>query len=77
MDLYRVDSNLVELSKCLNVFFLNKNEDELTWRNDPSGFFSIASAYVDYFADYEEPCWAKAWMKGMTPKVNIFFWIIL
>lgn len=82
-----MDPNLVELRKCLNVFFLNQNEDELIWRNDPGGAFSVASAYVDSFDDFEEPCWAKAWMKGLTPKVNIFFgsfcriklslWIIL
>ena len=27
--------------------------------------------------EHPEPCWAKAWFKGMTPKVNIFFWILL
>ena len=58
-------------------FFLNQNEDELIWKNDPSGVFSIGSAYDDSFDDYEEPCWAKAWVKGMKPKVNIFFLIHL
>ena len=33
--------------------------------------------YVDSFDMNPEPYWAKAWVKGMTPKINIFFWILL
>ena len=38
---------------------------------------SISSTYANSFDVHDEPCWAKAWVKGMTPKVNIFFWILL
>lgn len=77
VDLSRLDPNLVELRNCLNVFFLIHKEDELIWSNDTSGDYFFTLADADAFANYEEPCWAKAWMKGMTPKVNIFFWILL
>ena len=37
----------------------------------------MSSVYANAFEEHQEPCWAKAWFKGMTPKVNIFFWILL
>ena len=77
LDLNSVEHNLVKLSKCLNVIFLNHKEDELIWKTNPSGIFSIVSAYANSFDAHYEPYWAKAWVKGMTPKVNIFFWILL
>ena len=77
VDLNSVDHNLVELGKCLNVFFLNHEEDDLIWKTNPSGMYSIASTYANSFDNHDEPCWPKAWVKGMTPKVNIFFWILL
>ena len=61
----------------LNACCLNHEEDVLIWKKDPSGVYSIVSAYVNSFEDYDVPCWAMAWVKGMTPKINIFFWIIL
>ena len=76
LDLKRVNDNLVDLNKCLNVVFLSQKEDDLIWKLDPSGIFSISSAYANSFDLYEEPCWAKAWVKGLTPKINIFFWIL-
>ena len=72
-----MDHNLAKLSKCLHAFFLNHKEDDLIWKTDPSGIFSIASAYANSFDVHDEPYWAKAWVKHMTPKVNIFFWILL
>ena len=77
VDLFGLDPNLADLRKSLNYFFLNHKEDEIIWGSEPNGFFSVASAYVDSFVNHDEPCWAKVWMKGMTPKVNIFFWILL
>ena len=77
VDLFRLDPNLAKLRKSLNYFFLNQKEDVLIWGKEPNGVYSVASAYANSFDNHDEPCWAKAWMKGMTPKVNIFFWILL
>lgn len=77
VNLFWVDLNLVELANCLNAYCLNQEEDVLIWKDDLSGEYSILSTYTNFFDDQEIPCWAKAWVKGMTPKINIFFWIIL
>ena len=77
LDLKRVDENMVELNKFLNVTFLSQEEDELIWKHDPSGMFSVISSYINSFDMHPEPYWAKAWVKGITPKINIFFQIIL
>ena len=77
LDLKRVDRNLNDLNNILNVVFLSHEEDELIWKFNPNGLFSMSSMYVNDFGEHPQPCWAKAWFKGMTPKVNIFFWILL
>lgn len=33
--------------------------------------------YANAFEDYQALSWAKAWFEGMTPKINICFWILL
>ena len=77
MNLLSVDLNLAELTKCLNAYCLNHEEDVLIWEKYPSGVYSTSSAFANSFEDFEGPCWDLAWVKGMTPKINIFFWILL
>lgn len=77
LDFKRVDRNLNDLNKILNAIFLSHEEDALIWKYNHNGFFSVSSVYSNDFEEYHEPYWAKAWLKGMTPKVNIFFWILL
>ena len=59
---------MVELAKCMNAYCLNHEEDVLIWKADPSGVYSISSTYANSFEDHNVPCWAMAWVKGMTPK---------
>lgn len=72
-DLKRVNDNLVNLNKCLNAIFLSQKGDDLIWKSDPSRMFSISLTYANLFDLHEEPCWARAWVKGLTPKINILF----
>lgn len=37
----------------------------------------MSSKYSNAFEELQELFWAKAWFKGTTLKVNIFFWILL
>lgn len=77
VDLTRVDDSLNELNKMLNFVFLVNEEDSLIWNFNPNGLFFVSSLYGYTFEDYHEPHWAKAWFKGLSPKVNIIFWILL
>lgn len=69
----RVDEALNDLNKMLNAIFLVQEEDDLIWKFNPNGLFSISSLYGNAFEDYHVPCRAEAWFKGLTPKVNICF----
>ena len=73
VNLNKVDINLNDLNKILNVIFLIQEEDTLIWKYNPNGLFFVSSLYTNAFEEYQAPCWAKAWYKGMTPKVDIFF----
>ena len=77
VNLLRVDLNLAELAKCLNTCYLKHEDDVFIWKENPSGMYSTLLAYANSFEDHDVPCWAMAWVKDMTPKVNIFFWILL
>ena len=77
VNLLSVDLNLAELAKCLNAYCLKHDDDVPIWKKDPFGGYSISSAFSFSFEDFEAPCWALAWVKGMMPKINIFFWILL
>ena len=72
LDFKRVDRNLIDLNKILNVVFLSHEEDALIWKYNPNGIFPVSLVYANAFEEHPKPCWAKAWFKGMTPKVNIF-----
>lgn len=77
MNLLSVDLNLAELAKCLNAYCLNHDDDILIWKKDPSGEYSILSSFSFSFEGFEAPYWDLAWVKGMTPKISINFWILL
>ena len=47
------------------------------WKDNPNVQFSVSSLYRKRYDECQEPIWAKAWFKGMTPKINIFFQILL
>ena len=76
--------NLIDIDKTFNYIQLSLNvvslyphlEDEIIWQADPSGQFKVSSIFVSKDKDYK-PLWSHAWIKGLFPKINIFFWILL
>ena len=68
---------MIDLNKILNVVFLIHEEDALIWILNSNGLFSVSLVFANDFEEHPKPCWAKAWFKGINPKVNIFFWIFL
>ena len=61
----------------LNVFCVYPHkEDKMIWSVDASGYFKVSFVFK-----YEEkgacPLWTRAWIKGLIPKINIFYWILL
>lgn len=61
----------------LNSLTLNTNQDALIWEGNPSGNYLVATGYNTLWNLNEKPSWTKAWMPGLTPKINIFFWLLL
>ena len=61
----------------LNAYYLYPNkEDRLCWRNEANGNLKFSSIFRS--KDIEPgPIWSKAWIKGLVPKINIFYWTIL
>ena len=61
----------------LNVFSLYPHkEDKMIWGADASGCFKVSSIFK---MKEKGPChlWTKAWIKGLTPKINFFLKILL
>lgn len=76
MNLVDVNPSLTQLQLSLNSFMLkNRSEDEIIWIFSSNGKFSVA--FVDCCVDPYVPWWSKVWIKGFTPKVNIFFWLLV
>lgn len=72
VNLIDVNPSLTQLQLSLNSSRLeNRSEDELIWRFSYNGKFSIA--FADCCVDPLVPWWSKVWIKGLTPKVNMFF----
>lgn len=49
----------------------------MIWENNLSGVYSVASGYITLWNLNGKPSWAKAWLPYLTPKINIFFWLLL
>jgi hypothetical protein len=56
---------------------LSDQSDELIWGDTSSGLYTVASSYKSFWRGKEKPPWVNAWLPGLTPKVNIFFWLAL
>ena len=61
----------------LNSMIPNNKRDELVWRDNPNGSYSVASGYNSLWSLKEKSPWAEAWLPGLTPKINIFYWLAL
>ena len=48
----------------------------MIWSVDPSGQFKVSSLFKSKEKG-NQPFWTKAWIKGLIPKINIFYWILL
>jgi len=61
----------------LNSLVLSNKKDDLVWRDNPNGCYSFASGYISLWSLREKPPWVDAWLPGLIPKINIFFWLAL
>ena len=48
----------------------------MIWSVDASGGFKVSSIFKPNVKG-APPLWTRAWIKGLTPKINIFYWILL
>ena len=48
----------------------------MIWSVDPNGQFKVSSIFKSKEKG-NQAFWTKAWIKGLTPKINIFYWILL
>ncbi len=76
-DLSMISPYLKSLMISLNAILLNNKRDEVMWGDNLNGQYSVASGYFLLWDRMEKPIWAKAWIPGLTPKINIFFWLLL
>ena len=61
----------------LNAFFLYPHkEDNMIWSANASGGFKVSSIFKPNEKG-AHPLWTRAWIKGLIPKINIFYWILL
>lgn len=61
-----------------NAILNTRREHHMVWSRTSSRTYSD-SFVVFLLAQSQDPtpCWAKAWFPGLTPKINIFLWILL
>ena len=77
VNLSNVDHGFSNIQLSLNVVSLYPHlEDQVIWHADPSGHFKVSSIFAPKDKG-NQPLWAHAWIKGLIPKINIFFWIML
>ena len=77
MDLTLISGDLKLVMTMLNSMVLSNRKDEVIWGDNPNGYYSIASSYNSLLSSKEKPPWATAWILGLTPKINIFYWLAL
>jgi len=61
----------------LNSMVINNKRDEVIWGDNPNGCYSAASGYNSLWSLNEKPPREKSWLPGLTPKINIFYWLAL
>lgn len=76
VDLCSISQTLAPIQSSLLVVRLcfNQLDDHLVWTDEPSGNYSISSAFARVTSsEGSPPFWSKAWLKHLIPKINIFF----
>ncbi len=76
-DLSLISEDLTPIMLMLNSMIPINLGDELVWRDNPNGRYSVASGYNSLWSLKEKAPWAEAWIPGLTPKINIFYWLAL
>ena len=72
-----IDQGFNNIQLSLNAFSLYPTyEDKMIWNADPSGQFKVSTLFVSREKG-NQPFWSQAWIKGLIPKINIFYWIML
>ena len=72
-----ISQDLKSLMMSLNAMVINNKRDEVIWGDNLNGQYSITSGYFSLWDRMQKPIWAKAWTPSLTPKINIFFWLLL
>ena len=77
VNIAEIDQSFSSIQISLNACRLYPNQEDLmVWGNDPGGFFKVSSMFRSEDKAYS-PIWDRVWIKGLTPKINIFFWTML
>ena len=76
-DLSLISQDLKSLMMILNAMIINNKRDEFIWRDNSNGKYSITLGYFLLWDRMEKSIWSKAWIPSPTPKINIFFWLLL
>ena len=72
-----IDQGFNNIQFSLNAFSLFPTyEDKMIWNTDSSGQFKVSTLFVSREKG-NIPYWSQAWIKGLIPKINIFYWIML
>lgn len=72
-DLSIILEELKPIMIMFNSLSLSTNKDELVWRDNANGLYSVASGYFSLWSTNVSPPWSRAWLLGLMPKVNFFF----
>lgn len=72
-----IDQGFNNIQLSLNSFSLYPTyEDEMIWNADPTSQFKVSTLFTSREKG-NHPFWSQAWIKGLIPKTNIFYWIML
>ena len=72
-----ISLDLNPLMISLNAIIINNKRVEVIWGDNLNGQYFVTSGYFSLWDRMEKPIWAKAWTSSLTPKINIFFWLLL
>lgn len=58
---------------------LSSDQDKIIWADSSYGIYTVASSYSSQIPQTQDAklLWAKAWIPSLTPKINVFFWLLL
>lgn len=77
MNFSDIDQGFNNIQLSLNVVSLYLSlEDMIIWNADPSGQFKVSTIFASRKKGIQ-PLWSYASFKGLIPKINILYWLML